>query len=73
MSEKRKPSCKYTIEQEKEMVAAYLSGKSLRELGKQWGCSPTTIKNILKEYDTSTRNLSQARRNCIMFNCSIII
>ena len=63
MSEKRKLGCKYTIEQEKEIVSSYLEGKSLRYLGKNWNCSPTTIKNILKEYDTSTRNLSQARRN----------
>ena len=67
MSEKRKPSCKYTIEQEKEIVSSYLEGKSLRDLGKNWNCSPTTIKNILKEYNASTRNLSQARRNYLNY------
>ena len=67
MSEKRKPGCKYTIEQEKEIISTYLDGKSLRDLGKQWECSPTTIKNILKEYDISTRNLSQARRNYLNY------
>lgn len=68
MPEKRKQSCKYTIEQEKEIISAYSNGSSLRKLGKIWNCSPTTIKNILKEYNISTRTFSQARRNYLNYS-----
>ena len=67
MSEKRKPSCKFTIEQEKIIISKYKEGESLAKVGKEFSCSPTTIKNILKEYDIPTRNLSEARRNYLNY------
>lgn len=67
MSEKRKPSCKFTIEQEKIIISKYKEGESLAKVGKEFSCSPTTIKNILKEYGIPTRNLSEARRNYLNY------
>lgn len=67
MSEKRKSGCKFTIEQEKEIINKYNSGESLAKIGKIFLCSPTTVKNILKEYNIQTRNLSEARRNYLEY------
>lgn len=60
---KRKPNCKFSIETEKEIVEKYNDGTSSNELGKIYGCDPSTILNILKAYKTERRSLSQARRN----------
>lgn len=67
MSEKRKSGCKFTIEQEKEIINKYNFGESLAKIGKAFSCSPTTVKNILKEYNIQTRNLSEARRNYLEY------
>ena len=67
MPEKRKSGCKFTIEQEKEIINKYNSGESLAKIGKIFLCSPTTVKNILKEYNIQTRNLSEARRNYLEY------
>ena len=67
MPEKRKSSCKFTIEQEEEIIRRYNNGESLAKVGNEFSCSPTTIKNILKEYGIQTRNLSEARRNYLNY------
>ena len=67
MPEKRKSSCKFTIEQEEEIIRKYNNGESLAKVGNEFSCSPTTIKNILKEYGIQTRNLSEARRNYLNY------
>ena len=36
-------------------------------LGKEWGCDPSTIKNILNAYGVSGRSLSDARRNYLKY------
>ena len=60
---KRYPYCKFTIEEEQKIIEEYNSGKSMAKLGKQYGCDPSTIGNILKAYNCPSRTLSQARRN----------
>ena len=62
MNEKRFPYCKFTIEEEKQIIKEYENGNSLTKVGRQFGCDPSTVKNILKAYNIQTRNLSQARR-----------
>ena len=37
-------------------------------LGKIWGCDPSTIKNIMKAYDITSRSLSEARRNYLNYS-----
>lgn len=63
MQEKRYTCCKFTITEEKQIIQEYQSGLSMASLGKKWGCSLSTIKNILKAYQIPSRTLSQARRN----------
>ena len=67
MSEKRKTGCKFTIEQEEKIIQKYKDGESLAKIGKEFSCSPTTVKNILKEYNIQTRNFSEARRNYLSY------
>lgn len=61
--EKRFSYCKFTIKEEKLIIADYKSGLSMAATGKKWKCDPTTVKNILKAYGEESRTLSQARRN----------
>ena len=49
MNEKRFPYCKFTIEEEKQIIKEYENGNSLAAVGKKFGCDPSTVKNILKE------------------------
>lgn len=67
MEEKRFACCKFTIQQEKEIIEQYKSGLSMAKLGKQWQCDPSTIKNILKAYNEKSRTLSEARRNTLNY------
>lgn len=68
MSEnKRNINCKYTIEQELEIIEYYLAGNSMVKTGQKFSCNPTTISNILKAYDIHSRNLSEARRNYLNY------
>ena len=73
--EKRYPYCKFTIAEEQEIITSYEQGNSLAKVGKEFGCDPSTVKNILKAYNVSTRNLSQARRNYLNYtineNCFV--
>ena len=66
--QKRYSYCKFTIQEEKEIIKEYQEGKSLAVLGKKWDCQATTIKNILKAYNIKTRNLSEARRNFLNYS-----
>ena len=68
IKEKRYPYCKFTITQEKQIIDKYIQGKSLREIGKEYDCDPTTVRNILKAYKVETRNYSQARRNFLSYS-----
>nr|DAE40994.1 MAG TPA: homing endonuclease [Herelleviridae sp.] len=63
MQEKRHTCCKFTIIEEKQIIQEYQSGFSMASLGKKWGCSLSTIQNVLKAYQIPARTLSQARRN----------
>ena len=65
MEEKRFPCCRFTIEEEKQIIQDYQSGLSLAKVGKKWNCNSTTIQNVLKAYEIPRRTLSQARRNAI--------
>lgn len=65
---KRNSYCKFTIEQEKEIIKQYLEEKkSMAFLGKLWKCDPSTIKNILNAYGYAGRSLSEARRNYLNY------
>ena len=66
-TEKRFSYCKFTIEEEKEIIQQYQEGKSMAALGRAWGCDPSTIKNIMKAYGVSGRTLSEARRNYLNY------
>jgi len=67
VEQKRKPQCRFTIIQEKAIIQKYQDGKSVRDLGKEYDCSPSTISNVLKAYDLSGRTLSEARRNFLNY------
>ena len=67
MNEKRYSYCKFTIQEEKEIIKEYEKGNSLAAVGKQFKCDPSTVKNILKAYGVKTRNLSEARRNVLNY------
>lgn len=62
---KRNRQCKFTIKQEKQIIQQYNDGSSLRQLGSEWGCDPSTVSNILKAYKINARTLSEARRNTL--------
>ena len=64
---KRNKQCKFTIKQEEEIIKKYQGGNSQRTLGEEYECSPSTIKNILKEYNVKSRSLSEARRNFLEY------
>lgn len=66
--EKRKRQCKFTIEQEKQIIQQYKDGSSLRQLGTKWGCNASTISRILKAYKMNARTLSAARRNTLGYS-----
>lgn len=61
--EKRFSYCKFTIEEEKQIIQDYQFGLSMAAVGKKWKCDPSTVKNILKAYNINSRTLSEARRN----------
>lgn len=63
--EKRNRQCKFTIEQEKQIIQQYKDGSSLAQVGSKWGCHLSTVSNILKAYKVETRTLSEARRNTL--------
>ena len=63
MNEKRYSYCKFTIEEEQQIINDYLQGSSMAAVGRKWNCDPSTVKNILKAYNIQSRNLSQARNN----------
>lgn len=65
--EKRNKNCKYTISQEKEIIEYYVAGNSMAKTGKEFNCNATTVSNILKAYNISSRNLSEARRNFLNY------
>lgn len=67
MEEKRFPCCKFTIQQEKEIIKQYKNKLSMAKIGKQWGCNPSTVKNILKAYEERSRTLSESRRNVLQY------
>lgn len=62
---KRNKQCKFTIEQEKQIIQQYKDGSSFGQLGSKWGCDPSTVSNILKAYKVNARTLSEARRNTL--------
>ena len=66
MSEKR-ACCKFTLEQEQEIIKEYQNGDSTRKLSQKYNCSPSTIGNILKRNNLSARTLSEARRNFLNY------
>ena len=66
--EKRYSYCKFTIDQEKEIIKLYQDGYSMVKLGKMYVCDPSTIKNILKAYNIPSRTLSEARRNTLGYS-----
>lgn len=66
--EKRYSYCKFTIQEEKEIIRQYQEEKlSMAKLGKIWHCDPSTIKNILNAYGKTGRSLSEARRNFLNY------
>ena len=65
--EKRFLCCKFTIEEEKQIIEEYKQGNSMAVLGRKWQCNPSTIKNILKAYNESGRTLSEARRKFLSY------
>lgn len=65
--EKRFSYCKFTIEEEKQIIKDYQSGLSMAATGKKWKCDPSTVKNILNAYNISGRTLSEARRNYLNY------
>lgn len=67
MSDKRHSYCKFTIEEEKIIIQDYQEGLSLAAVGRKWHCDPSTVKNILKAYNVSTRNRSEARRQFLHY------
>lgn len=68
MLEKRNRQCRYTINQEKEIISLYTEQKkSLRSIGEIFKCDPSTIRNILKAYNIPSRTLSEARRNVLNY------
>lgn len=67
MSDKRYSYCKFTIEEEKIIIQDYQEGLSLAAVGRKWHCDPSTVKNILKAYNVSTRNYSEARRQFLHY------
>lgn len=67
MKEKRNWQCKFTIQEEMNIIKEYQKGNSYRDLGKKYGCDPSTIGNILKAYESEARTLSQARRNFLNY------
>ena len=60
MINKRYSYCKFSIEEEKIIIQDYQEGLRLAAVGRKWSCDPSTVKNILKAYNISTRNLSEA-------------
>lgn len=65
--EKRFSYCKFTIEEEKQIINEYQYGNSMAQIGKKWSCDPSTVKNILKAYNINSRTLSEARRNYLNY------
>lgn len=59
---KRFPYCKFTIEEEQQIIQDYKAGLSMAAVGRKWKCDPSTVKNILNTYGEQGRTLSQARR-----------
>lgn len=66
-NERRFSYCKFTIGEEKQIIESYLNGSSMTQVGREFHCDPTTVKNILKAYDIQSRNLSEARRNYLNY------
>ena len=62
---KRNKNCRFTIEEEKEIIEKYLNGSGGTILGKEYSCSPDTIRNILKAHNIKRRSLKEARRTSI--------
>lgn len=60
---KRHPSCRFTIEQEQQIIQKYLDGSSTHMLSKEYSCDSSTIGNILKANQVPRRSLSEARNN----------
>lgn len=68
MGEKRFSYCKFTIDEEKQIIEEYQKGKSMARIAKKWECSAPTIGQILKAYNKSSRTLSQARRSYLNYS-----
>lgn len=61
-------NCKFSIEDELEIIDKYINeNKSMKVLGKEYSCDPSTIMNILKRYNIKSRTLSEARRKNLNF------
>lgn len=59
---KRYSYCKFTIEEEQQIIEDYVNGVGGGTvLGRKYGCSPDTITNILKAYNIPRRSLREAR------------
>ena len=52
---------KFSNEIEKEICQAYLNGGMQKELADKFGCSPTTIKNIVVRHRIPLRTKSQSK------------
>lgn len=63
--EKRYSFCKFTIEEEKQIIKEYQEGIGSTILARKYKTNASTICNILKVYNIQTRSLSEARRNYI--------
>ena len=59
---KRKKNTKFTPEVEQAMKAAYLDGKSLTQVGKEFGCAFETAYRILLRNDTPMRPVGSQLR-----------
>lgn len=65
---KRNKQCKFTIEEEKQIISEYLKGDGTTILGRRYQVDPVTIHNILKAYKIQTRTLKEARNTKIKIN-----
>lgn len=53
---KRKPNCKYTIEQESLMVSDYkMMGATIQKISEVNSCSREKVRLMLKAYGVTTR------------------
>lgn len=63
MEDKRNKNCKFTIEQEKQIVQEYVSGDSAQKIADKWNYNANSVLKIVKFYGGKTRTWSEARNN----------